>query len=238
MAANRAAQSKAPRPARAKSRASKTIVRKADTGEFKVALKPSAIKALEARKARVKTLMETLGEGIDVSRKSGRATSFLITVDAQGRPSIKATNATAEASHDAGDDDLEAALAAARQNGRRRAAEILASDEMLSADAFADLLGVSRVTVNAKRQKHEVLALDGAKRGFRFPAWQVDENGKPFAAIPHLFEQLGDSGWTVYRFLMQRHSALDGVTAVEALRRGDDEAVIETAEGVARGTFA
>lgn len=53
---------------------------------------------------------------------------------------------------------------------------------MLSADAFADLLGVTRVTVNTKRQDGQVLGLDGAKRGFRFPAWQLVRMAAP---IPH-----------------------------------------------------
>ena len=74
---------------------------------------------------------------------------------------------------------------------------------MLSADDFAALIGTSRVTVNAKRQNHQILGLDGAKRGYRFPAWQLDENGKPFAALPDLFDRLGDSPWAVYRFLVE-----------------------------------
>jgi hypothetical protein len=237
MAANLTAQVKTQRPVRAKRRGSKIVARKSATGEFKVALKPSAIKALEARKAKVRALMEALGEGMDASRKNGRATRFLVIVDAKGQPSIKAEVTSAQVSATV-DNDLNAALAAARERGRHRAADILGGDDMLSADAFAELLRVSKPTVHAKRQKHEVLALDGPKRGYRFPAWQIDQDGKPYAALPQLFEQLGDSAWTVYRFLTQRHSALDGITGLEALRRGEDEAVIETAEGIARGTFA
>lgn len=44
---------------------------------------------------------------------------------------------------------------------------------MLSAKAFADLLGVSRVTVTTNRQNGQVLGLDAAKRGFRFPSWRL-----------------------------------------------------------------
>jgi hypothetical protein len=237
MAANQAAQAKTQRPVRAKRRGSKIVVRNSATGEFKVALKPSAIKALEARKAKVRALMEALGAGMDASRKNGRATRFLVVVDAKGQPSIEPEGPPAQAGA-AGDDDLDTALAVARDRGRRRAADILSSEDMLGADAFAELLRVSKPTVHAKRQKHEVLALDGPKRGYRFPAWQIDRNGKPYAALPRLFEQLGDSAWTVYRFLTQHHSALDGITGLEALRRGADEAVIETAGGIARGTFA
>src|SRR6202007_2381785 len=101
------------------------------------------------------------------------------------------------------DADRDRAFAAARARGRIRAAEILERDDMLSADDMADRLGVSRVTVNARRQRHELLGLDGAKRGYRFPAWQVDEDGKTLAALPELFVALGPSPWGVYRFLTE-----------------------------------
>ena len=109
---------------------------------------------------------------------------------------------------------------------------------MLSADQFAALLGTSRMTVNTKRQRHQVLGLDGAKRGFRFPAWQVGEDGKPFAALPALFERLGGGPWSVYRFLVQPHPELDGLTGREALSRGQTDQALEVADSIAQGTFA
>ena len=214
------------------------------SGEFTVALGPKTLKTLSTRRANVKALMEVLGETIEESRKSGRSMGFLVEVDGRGKPRImpakelpQKTKAGA-ATRAADDDDLDRALDAARARGRLRASEILGGEEMLSADDFAELLGVSRVTVNAKRQRHEVLALEGAKRGFRFPAWQVDENGKPFDVLPRLFELLGDSPWTVYRFLVQHHPELDGARAQDLLRRGRSTAVIEAAESVAQGAFA
>lgn len=135
------------------------------------------------------------------------------------------------------EDDLDRALVAARERGRLCAAEILSAAEMLSAEAYAELLGVPSATLTARRQKHEVLALEGAKRGVRFPAWQVDETGKPFEALPKLFELLGDSPWTVYRFLVQRHAALNGASAQDCLKRGHTDQVVKTAESVARGAF-
>lgn len=221
-----------------------TKVARSPTGEFKLVLQPKTRKTLWSHKAQVRALMEVLGETIEESQKSGRATGFRVEVDQTGRPRILPANdavstakGSGKPSKDADGDELERALDAARERGRLRAAEILSGEEMLSADDFAELLGVSRVTVNAKRQKHEVLALDGAKRGFRFPKWQLDENGKPFPALPKLFEQLGDSPWTVYRFLMQHHPELGGARGVDALRRGRGDEVITTAEGVARGNF-
>jgi ribulose kinase len=105
---------------------------------------------------------------------------------------------------------------------------------MLSAEKFAELIGTSRVTVNAKRQNHQVLGLEGAKRGFRFPAWQVGEDGKPFSALPELFDHLGGSSWAVYRFLLQHHPELDGLTGREALYQGRMAEVLEVAESVVR----
>ena len=113
-------------------------------------------------------------------------------------------------------------------------AEILDREEMLSADDFAHLLGTTRVTVNAKRQKRQVLGLEGAKRGFRFPRWQLGTNGKPFSALPDLFDRLGDDTWAVYRFLLQHHPALDGLTGREALEQGKSKQAIEAAESIAR----
>jgi hypothetical protein len=96
------------------------------------------------------------------------------------------------------------------------------------------LIGISRVTVNARRQNHQVLGLEGAKRGFRFPKWQIGADGKPFAALPALFDRLGGSDWAVYRFLVQHHSELDGLTGRDALYRGRSDEALEVAESVLR----
>lgn len=154
-----------------------------------------------------------------------------------GQAATRAAMGTAEAKKGTPrreDADLEDALVAARERGRLRVADILSGEDMLSAEAFAKLLGTTRVTVNTKRQHRQVLALEGATRGFRFPVWQVDSNGKPFAVIPDLFDRLGGDAWTVYRFLVQHHPELNGLTGREALRRGKSREVVEVAESVAR----
>lgn len=76
-----------------------------------------------------------------------------------------------------------------------------------------------------------MLGLDGAKRGFRFPIWQLDADGKPFAELAKLHERLGGP-WTVYRFLVQPHGELDGLTGREALERGHGKAALAAAESV------
>ncbi len=132
------------------------------------------------------------------------------------------------------DADLEDALVAARKRGEARVADILNGEDMLSAEAFAELLGTTRVTVNTRRQHRQVLALAGAKRGFRFPEWQIGPDGKPFAVMPDLFDRLGGDAWAVYRFLVQHHPELNGLTGRDALQRGKSKEVVEVAESVAR----
>ena len=205
----------------------------------------NAVEVFAGKPAKVKPLLKGYGEAVAKSRAAGRAVSFRVEIDPSGGATITPIEETPAVavvlpaeSGDVPDADLDAALEEARQRGRVRAAEILTSDDMLSADQLAALLGTSRMTVNTKRQNHLLLGLDGAKRGFRFPAWQVDEDGKPFAALPALFERLGGGPWSVYRFLVQAHPELDGLTGREALRRGKSDQALEVADSIAQGTFA
>lgn len=133
---------------------------------------------------------------------------------------------------------LEHALGEARERGRHAIAEIVAGPDMLSAEAFAAHLQTTRATINSWRQAQQVLGLQGAMRGYRYPVWQIGEDGRPFTAMPKLFEILSNSPWAVYRFLVQGHGEMNGVSGHEALRRGWDEKVLDVAQGVVEGTFA
>ncbi len=126
-------------------------------------------------------------------------------------------------------------LSAARERGRISAAGILAGPEMLTAEQMATRLGLSTMSISNKRKSHELLGLVGAKaRGHRYPEWQLDENDKPFAALPAIYDRLGGTEWSVYRYLTTRHAELDGMTGIDALRAGRDEEVIDVAESVVR----
>lgn len=135
------------------------------------------------------------------------------------------------------DDGLDRALEAARERGEHRAAEILSGEEMLGAEAFAELLGVSRATVNAKSQRHEILALEGAN-GPSLPCLAGRCERPAVEVLPTLFELLGDSSWTVYRFLVQHHPELGGASARDDLKLGRADQVIEVAKSVAEDAFA
>lgn len=205
---------------------------------LKLKLKAGAYEVLKQRRAGVEQLLSQYGDALVRSERAGHAVSFRVEVDPAGAATIMPVeeapaNPPPAVEEVAADADLKNALAAARERGRLRAAEILSADDMLSADAFAKLLGTSRVTVNSKRQSGQLLGLDGAKRGFRFPTWQLDADDKPFAALAALHGQLGGA-WAVYRFLVQPHGELDGLTGLEALKQEKSKAVLHAAESVAR----
>lgn len=206
---------------------------------YKLKVSEAASKALVKSPKRMKALLQAYGDAVSQSHKVGRPVSFRVEVDPDGE-SIHTTLEDLDAvpepvAAEAGElnSELEAALANARERGRLRAAEILSGSDMLSADEFARLLGTSRVTVNAKRQNGLVLGLDGAKRGFRYPKWQLNAEGKPFTELADLHDLLGGP-WGVYRFLVQNHGELGGLTGREALERGKIEATLEAAKSVGR----
>jgi hypothetical protein len=133
---------------------------------------------------------------------------------------------------------LDRALAAARTRGRIEKERMLADSSMLNTAAIANLLGMSEEGVRQKRKRHEVLGLELAKRGIRYPAWQVLEGRQLLPALPQLFDILGDDPWRLFRFLQQHHGELGGDRALDALRSGHVDGVIAAAENTAAGAYS
>jgi hypothetical protein len=133
---------------------------------------------------------------------------------------------------------LHVAITRARVRGSAKIADILKGGDMLTAEAFGDLIGASHTTVNAKRARHELLGLAGATRGFRYPRWQLTTDHLPLPGLVQLFEALGDQPWVVYRFLRTAHAELGGRTALDALKAGQVEAVLGVASNQAAGVFS
>ncbi len=106
---------------------------------------------------------------------------------------------------------------------------------MAGADDFAAMLGITRQSLHDKRDKHQVLGLEGAKRGYKFPTWQIDQDGKPLSALPDLFAAL-DGPWSVYRFLKQHHPELGDITGLEAVRSGLTSDALALAANIERSS--
>ena len=206
---------------------------------FKINVPENATKVISVQPKRVEALLQQYGQAISRSRAAGRNASFRVDVDAEGEMVVTPLEDDAVSDRALTDEQsspdpaLEQALAAARVRGHLRAAEILSGLEMLNAEDFAKLAGTTRVTINTKRQNGQVLGLDGAKRGFRFPEWQLDSDGKPYAVLQALHEKLGGA-WAVYRFLVQPQGELDGITGRDALERGQAARALKAAESIGR----
>jgi hypothetical protein len=127
-----------------------------------------------------------------------------------------------------------AALAQAFDRADERKVNLLKRADMLNGEQLAAELGLSRATVDNRRQEGKLLALEfGAKRGFRFPQWQRDlvEERDVRASFEAVLNRLAAvEPWSRYRFFVQSSPELDGRTPVEALRAGQGEAVLHAAE--------
>lgn len=176
------------------------------------------------------------------SLQAGRGVSMHVVVRPDGTVDLRRMPVTPPASvadvAPAPAEDLDGALSRARARGDARAALVLNGQDMLSADAFGDRLGVTRETVNTWRKARAVLGLERAKRGLRYPDWQINDAGRPYAVIPRLFEVIGDDPWAVFLFLTRPQSALDGRAGREVMAEGRDEDLIEAARGRGLGDFA
>jgi hypothetical protein len=108
---------------------------------------------------------------------------------------------------------------------------------MLTATLFAKRLGVSRETINHWRKADKVIGVRGAKRGFRFPEWQVNDRGQPYPAIALILEALDGDHWAAWRFLEDRVSEVKGI-GFQALAAGKEHALMKALVGRSYGSFA
>lgn len=195
-----------------------------------------------ADRVRIAKMLETQGFGhirparLILSRKDATR------VASGSKVEVQATVVSEDAETGSTEQTPPAALARALEEAKARGdalkQDLLADPDMLSTAEMATRLGMSQEGVRLKRKRHEVLGLELAKRGIRYPAWQIFEHLQLLPALPHLFRILGDSPWTIYRFLLQHHSELGGMRALDALQRGRTDGVIAAAENVASGAFS
>ncbi len=104
----------------------------------------------------------------------------------------------------------------------------LDANDMLSTDQAADLVGTTRVTINAWIAKGRAIGLTQTRRGFKLPSWQFEP--ALWEAIPQLSKALGTpEGWALLTFLETPAGALGGLSPRQAIEQGHSAQVVELA---------
>lgn len=193
---------------------------------------PMSVKSagrLARHKRSVAKLLQAYAKAADDAERSGQAMQLNITVAPEAAATIVAVTQG---------DALDAALARAEARGAEAAARLLSADDMLTADAFAARIDATRETVHQKRRRGEVLGLEGAKRGVRFPAWQLLDGQRLLPGLPQVFRAFNGEPWAVYRFLLQAHPELGGASGLDSLKAGQVDKVLAVAGNIALGVPA
>lgn len=117
----------------------------------------------------------------------------------------------------------------AEEEGQRLKQEILRRPAMMAPEAAAARAGISRQALDLRRRRSQALALSHVKRGYRYPAWQFDDDIAPslapvLAALSHL------DAWGQYFFLTQPEPLLEGETPLASIRAGQLERVLRVVE--------
>lgn len=113
-----------------------------------------------------------------------------------------------------------------------RAAGIEARDQLLTAqggswpvERVAKYLGLTRQAVDKRRRANKLIGLAVGRHGYLYPSWQFSRNG----TVPRLEDVLGalhrHDPWSQVIFMLSPNDRLDGVTPLEALRKGQTEDV-------------
>jgi hypothetical protein len=125
-------------------------------------------------------------------------------------------------------------LERAEQEGQRLKQQILQRAEMLAPGDAAARAGISRQALDLRRVRNQALALAHIKRGYRYPAWQFDDDVAPtliqlLAALSHL------DPWGQYFFLTQPEPLLEDKSPLAVIRAGKFEEVLRVIERLRAG---
>jgi hypothetical protein len=99
----------------------------------------------------------------------------------------------------------------------------------LSAEKVGELLGITRQTVEKRRQTGKLLALSIGRHGYRYPAWQFGESG----TLPGLDQVLSvlasHDQWMQIAFFVSGNSRLNNRAPREILAAGEIDRVLSAA---------
>ncbi len=222
------------RPAAPATASGRSVVIRSGADIAEVSVSEARMKWIAAGEGVLGKLIAGYADTAAKAQQTGR--SFLLTYEVT--PDGQARTISEAPADGSIDGPLDAAIARARARGATKITDVLRSADMLTARDFGPLIGASHETVNVMRRRDELLGLEGATRGIRYPRWQVTDAGLPLPGLARLFGILGRQPWTVFRFLLAEHAELGGQTALDALKAGQVDAVASVADNLVVGAFS
>ncbi len=130
---------------------------------------------------------------------------------------------------------VDADEAVRRLDARTRAG---APEPLLTSEELASRAGLrTRQTVHEWRRKGRVIGWQNARRGYVFPAGQLDGRNRPLAGLDRV-AGLFEDGYAAWVWMTAPRPSLDGERPLDLLRRGEVGRVVEAARGDRQGDFA
>jgi hypothetical protein len=119
-------------------------------------------------------------------------------------------------------------MAAALRGGQHFRQTEWAGPEMLSSKEAGQRINLSREALNNRRRSGDLLGLEAAKRGVRYPEWQFEDNVLPH--VPEVLHKLGHlDPWGQYLFFTQPEPLLKGEPPLSVIRDGRAAEVVRVA---------
>ena len=113
-----------------------------------------------------------------------------------------------------------------------------AAETLLTSEELAARAGLrTRQSVHDWRRKGRIVGWQNARRGYVFPAAQLDERNRPLVGLDCVTGLFAD-GYAAWVWLTTPRPALDGAEPLALLARGEVERVAEAAQGDRQGDFA
>ena len=130
-------------------------------------------------------------------------------------------------------------LVDAEGSDRRLEARTLAGtpETLLTSDELAERAGLkTRQSIHDWRKKGRIVGWQNARRGYVYPAAQLDQRNRPLPGLDRVVAQFGD-GYAAWVWLTTPRPSLDGATPLVLLARGEIEPVADAARGDLQGDF-
>ena len=127
-------------------------------------------------------------------------------------------------------DEAERRLAARTRAG--------APEALLTSEELAARTGLrTRQSVHDWRRKGRIVGWQNARRGYVFPARQLDDRNRPLAGLDRVTALFAD-GYAAWVWLTAAQPSLGGAEPLALLAQGEVERVAEAAQGDRQGDFA